>query len=149
MQVKFYEQVEDSLLKFAVIVSKSNGKWVFCKHRERDTYEVPGGHREEGETILGTAERELREETGAVLFDMKPVCVYSVTGKNRVNESGDETYGMLYFADIKRFEKELHSEMEKVRLFDGLPDALAYPQIQPLLIAEVQRREENLMPSFS
>lgn len=145
MQVKFYEQVEDSLLKFAVIVSKSNGKWVFCKHRERDTYEVPGGHREEGETILGTAERELREETGAVLFDMKPVCVYSVTGKNRVNESGDETYGMLYFADIKRFEKELHSEMEKVRLFDGLPDALTYPQIQPLLIAEVQRREENFI----
>lgn len=145
MQVKFYEQVEDSLLKFAVIVSKSCGKWVFCKHRERDTYEVPGGHREEGETILGTAERELREETGAVLFDMKPVCVYSVTGKNRVNESGDETYGMLYFADIKRFEKELHSEMEKVRLFNELPDALTYPQIQPLLIAEVQRREKNFI----
>ena len=52
---------------------------------------------------------------------------------------------MLYFADIKRFEKELHSEMEKVRLFNELPDALTYPQIQPLLIAEVQRREENFI----
>lgn len=40
-EVKFYESVDDSLLKFAVIIAKSGGKWVFCKHRERDTYELP------------------------------------------------------------------------------------------------------------
>ena len=45
MEVKFYKSVEDSLLKFAVIVAKHNGKWIFCKHKERSTYEVPGGHR--------------------------------------------------------------------------------------------------------
>ena len=66
MEVKFYDLVDDSLLKFAVIISKSNGKWVFCKHKERNTYEIPGGHREEGETIFETAKRELVEETGAV-----------------------------------------------------------------------------------
>ena len=48
MEVKFYDTVNDELLKFAVIISQSNGKWVFCKHKERDTYEVPGGHREAG-----------------------------------------------------------------------------------------------------
>ena len=42
LEVKFYDTVDDSLLKFAVIISQSNGKWVFCKHKERDTYEVPG-----------------------------------------------------------------------------------------------------------
>ena len=47
VEVKFYDSIIDELLKFAVIISKSNGKWVFCKHKERDTYEVPGGHREE------------------------------------------------------------------------------------------------------
>ena len=52
LEVKFYNSVEDSLLKFAVIISQSKGKWVFCKHKERDTYEVPGGHREDGESIL-------------------------------------------------------------------------------------------------
>lgn len=36
IQVNFYEQVEDSLLKFAVIIAKANGKLVFCKHKERD-----------------------------------------------------------------------------------------------------------------
>ena len=39
LEVKFYDTVDDSLLKFAVIISLSNGKWVFCKHKERDTYE--------------------------------------------------------------------------------------------------------------
>ena len=52
VEVKFYEHVEDAHLKFAVIIAKTNGKWLFCKHKERDTYEVPGGHRENGETIL-------------------------------------------------------------------------------------------------
>ncbi len=140
MHVHFYETADDTLLKFAVIVSKSNGKWVFCKHKERDTYEVPGGHRENGETILETAKRELYEETGAIAFDIKPVCVYSVTGKTRVNETGEESFGMLYYAEISAFEKELHSEMEQVLLLDELPGKWTYPQIQPLLIAEVQRR---------
>ncbi|MDO4340622.1 MAG: NUDIX domain-containing protein [Eubacteriales bacterium] len=140
MKVKFYENAEDSLLKFAVIVSKANGRWVFCKHKERNTYEVPGGHREDGETILETAKRELREETGAVDFEIKPVCVYSVTGKNRVNVTGEETYGMLYYAEIRKFTEELHSEMEKVVLFDVLPVKWTYPLIQPLLIDEYERR---------
>ena len=140
MHVHFYETADDTLLKFAVIVSKSNGKWVFCKHKERDTYEVPGGHRENGETILEAAKRELFEETGAIVFDIKPVCVYSVTGKKRVNETGEESFGMLYYAEISAFEKELHSEMEQVLLLDELPGKWTYPQIQPLLIAEVQRR---------
>lgn len=142
MKIKFYDDLDDKLIRFAVIVSKSNGKWVFCKHKERDTYEIPGGHRENGEEIEKTARRELQEETGANDFTIKPICVYSVTGKTRVNISGEETFGMLYFADIKGFDSELHSEMEKVVLFDELPDKWTYPLIQPLLIEEFERRME-------
>ena len=140
MKVNFYDKVDDSLLKFAVIISKSQGKLVFCKHKDRDTYEVPGGHREPEEAILDTAKRELQEETGAVEFSIVPVCVYSVTGKNRVNDTGEETYGMLYFAEITRFEKELHSEMEKVVFLDEVPTKMTYPLIQPLLIEEAKKR---------
>lgn len=134
LEVKFYDSVDDSLLKFAVIVSQSNGKWVFCKHKERDTYEVPGGHREAGESILETAKRELPEETGAIRFDMKPLCVYSVTGKNRVNDTGEESFGLLCYAEIAEFATELHSEMEKIVLLDGLTEEWTYPLIQPKLI---------------
>lgn len=141
VEVNFYEQIDDELLKFAVIIARTDGKWVFCKHKERDTYEVPGGHREAGENISETAKRELKEETGAIDFEIKPVCIYSVKGKTRVNENiDDETFGMLFIADIVSFEKELHSEMEKVIITENLVDNWTYPLIQPKLIEEAQKR---------
>ncbi|MBQ3513960.1 MAG: NUDIX domain-containing protein [Lachnospiraceae bacterium] len=141
VEVNFYEQVEDERLRFAVIISRTYGKWVFCKHKERDTFEVPGGHREIGETILETAVRELREETGAIDFNIEPVCVYSVKGKTRVNEKiDDENFGMLFVADIISFEKELHSEIEKIVITDSLVDNWTYPEIQPKLLEEAKKR---------
>lgn len=141
VEVNFYEKVADELLRFAVIIAKTDGKWVFCKHKERDTYEVPGGHRETGETIFETAGRELREETGAVEFKLEPVCIYSVKGKTRINEHvDDESFGMLYVADITAFESELHSEIEKVLITDNLVENWTYPLIQPKLLEEAKRR---------
>lgn len=140
VEVKFYDNVDDSLLKFAVIIAKTKGNWVFCKHKERDTFEVPGGHREDGENILETARRELQEETGAVSYDIKPICVYSVKGKTRVNENiKEESFGMLYYADIVSFE-ELHSEIETILITDRLVDSWTYPLIQPKLIEEAKKR---------
>lgn len=140
VEVKFYDEIDDALLKFAVIIAKTDGRWIFCKHKERDTYEVPGGHREAGENILDTAKRELREETGAIDFDIKPVCVYSVKGKTRVNEDiNDETFGMLFVADVFSFE-EIHSEIEKIILCERLVDDWTYPFIQPKLIEEAKER---------
>ncbi len=135
-EVKFYDTVEDELLKFAVIISKSNGKWVFCKHKERNTFEFPGGHRENKEDIFDTAKRELYEETGATEFTIKPICVYSVTTDKNFN--GEETFGMLYYAEITDFEKELHSEIERIILTDDLVDNWTYPEIQPKLLQKAK-----------
>ena len=139
MEVRFYETVEDSKLKFAVILARHDGKWVLCKHRERDTYEAPGGHREPGETIDEAARRELYEETGAVEYEIEPLCVYSVT-----DETGEETFGMLYAAEVTLFEGELHSEIERIELFEELPDNWTYPLIQPLLVKEYLRRKGEI-----
>ena len=144
IEVKFYDSINDELLKFAVIVSKHKGKWVLCKHKERDTYEIPGGHREENESIINTAKRELAEETGALIFSISPICVYSVTGKNRVNQSGEETFGMLFFAEIESFSDEMHSEIEYIKLFDELPKEWTYPLIQPRLIQEYIKRSQQI-----
>lgn len=138
MSVSFYEAVEDSLLKFAVIVAKTNGKWVFCKHNNRDTLEIPGGHREPNENIIDTAKRELIEETGAIDFDLKPICVYSVIERDNFN--GEETFGLLCYADIKSF-GEINSEIERIIITDELPTNWTYPTIQPYLLAELEKRK--------
>ena len=141
IEVKFYEEVADELLEFAVIVSRYQDKWVYCKHRERDTLEVPGGHREEGEDIFDTAERELYEETGALGFKLKDMGIYSVINK------GKETFGRLYFANIEEFTDLPPSEIEKVVLCEEMPKALTYPLIHPKLVDYVRQKlkEEYLL----
>ncbi|WP_337531072.1 NUDIX domain-containing protein, partial [Zhenhengia sp.] len=141
IEVKFYEEVPDELLEFAVIVSRYQDKWVYCKHRERDTLEVPGGHREEGEDIFDTAERELYEETGALGFKLKDMGIYSVINK------GKETFGRLYFANIEEFTDLPPSEIEKVVLCEEMPKALTYPLIHPKLVDYVRQKlkEEYLL----
>lgn len=137
VEVRFYDEIDDRLLKFAVIIAKTEGKWVFCKHRERETYEIAGGHREKGEHILDTAKRELYEETGALEYSIQPICVYSVIASD---QSDEVSYGMLYFADIQSFENELHCEIEKIIITKQLIKHWTYPLIQPKLIEEARRR---------
>ena len=64
--------------------------------------------------------------------------MYSVTALDSFH--GEETFGMLYYADIFSFEKELHSEIEKIILTDQPVSEWTYPLIQPKMIEEACRR---------
>lgn len=134
--VRFYEEAPAHVRqKYAVIVAQYEGKLLWCRHRDRDTWEVPGGHIEEGETALEAAARELQEETGATDFALTPVCWYQL----HFDDGGVGSASLLCVADIHSF-GELHSEIAEVRTFDEMPSALTYPKIQPFLLAEVVRR---------
>ncbi len=138
IKVDFPSKVDDKLLRFAVIMARCQGRYVFVKHRERDTLEIPGGHREAGESIEQTARRELYEETGAKEYTLKEICPYSV------EKDGAVDYGMLYFAEITELSELPQSEIESVTLLSCPPKEekkWTYPTIQPILFEKAMDTE--------
>ena len=142
MKHAFYylDSANESKLEFAVISAIYNGKWVYVRHKDRKTWEIAGGHREQGETIEETAKRELFEETGCTNVDLIPICDYSM------DDSVTKTFGRLYFGRIKEMGQLPVSEIAEIKLFDNLPESLTYSEIQPKLyektLAFVQDYEE-------
>ena len=120
--------------QFIVVFSRYNDKWLYCRAKERDTYEAAGGHIEEGETTLEAAKRELYEETGAVKFDIEAVFDYTVKRKEGL------TYGQVFLAQIHELGNMPDFEMAEVKLFESIPERMRFPQILPVLYRELQSR---------
>lgn len=132
--VRFYDidEIEKDKLKYVVIAAQYQDKWIVVKHKERSTWEIPGGHIEKFEESNEAAKRELFEETGAKDFEIIPVAIYSVS---RIDE--EESFGQLYYAKIKEIGELPESEIEQVEFVDKLPEDLTYPLIQPILFDKV------------
>ena len=126
---------------FADVVAFYEGKWLFSKHKERTTWETQGGHIETGETPLEAAKRELFEESGATDFEIEPLCDYWVSGDlNGVRIQGNS---QVFFARVHALgDIPQQSEMEKICLFDSLPDNLTYleltNEILPIVLKKLQ-----------
>ena len=117
-ETSFYplDTVDEKELKYAVLCARYQGQWIFCRHKERQTWELPGGHVEPGETPPEAARRELYEETGAVDANILPVTLYKLFD-----------YGLLCFADVKTLSPiPDSSEIAEIQLCDTIPMELTY-----------------------
>jgi len=117
--------------KYVVVLSTCYGKLMLSRHRHRTTWETQGGHVEPGETPMQAAKRELYEESGALRYDMRPLCDYWAGDET----TGEGATGMVFHAEIHELGELPDSEMAEVRLFDGLPAELTYPAITPEIYA--------------
>lgn len=116
---------------YVVFCCRCDGQWLFVRHRDRQTWEIPGGHLEPGETTEEACMREIREETGATSFTISKICDYTVE-----NEAGFAS-GRLFLADILERNTKLEHEIAEIMLLDQLPEQLTYPEIQPKLMQKM------------
>ena len=119
--------IDESKLILVIIAAREMGKWVFVRHRDRHTWEMPAGHIEVGENAEEAAGRELREETGTRNATLEHLCDYQVTVKGKTES------GRLYGAEVLERGTLLEHEIGEVRLASSLPSSLTYPEVQSIL----------------
>lgn len=132
MTLRFPDQAEDRLLRFAVIAARSGGGWVYCRHRKRRTWELPGGHREPGESIEETAAGSCMRKREPQDFRLYPIGAYAAA------DNQGESQGMLYFANIAAFGPLPGLEIGEITLAERIPGEWTYPAIQPFLLQRVR-----------
>ena len=134
MEIRFYDQALDRDLSIVVVAARMGEEWLLCRHRERSTWEFPGGHREPGEDVYETARRELWEETGVTDCQLEPVTAYGL-----FQEGEAPIFGALFFAQIReKGPRPEGFEIGEDRCMGELPEELTYPEIQPALMEQVQ-----------
>ncbi|MBZ4663605.1 MAG: hydrolase [Caloramator sp.] len=133
MKVTFFKlgSIKDDSFNYVYIFATFNNKWVFVREKGKYTWEMPVGHKEKFETVDEAAKRELFEETGAIDYNIEPICDYSVTLNKKT------TYSRLFYAEIKKIGSLPESEIEEVGFFIKTPDNLTYPEVHKILYEKV------------
>ena len=132
MIVKTAELGELNNYSFVVIFCRYQDMWLYCRAKDRDTFETAGGHIESGETPLEAAKRELYEETGALRYDITPTFDYSVL------KNSEYTTGQVYLAHIEEIGELPGYEIAETKLFNAVPEKMRFPEILPMLYKKMQ-----------
>ena len=109
-------------IEFVVIFTRYHGKWVYCWHKRRESYEHPGGHVEQGETPLQAAKRELYEETGIRDCRILPLWDYEYIWEDRKGRNN----GRVFYAEVFSLGELPESEMDRIEFFDTVPENYTY-----------------------
>ncbi len=108
-------------------------EWIFVRHRDRKSWEMPAGHIEQGESADQAAVRELFEEAGVVRSSIVHICDYSVLVREK------KGYGRLYGAIVEELDPHLEYEIDELLFTAELPGTLTYPEVQSILFKRAEK----------
>jgi len=125
------------LVGATVMVIDQQGRILLHHRMDDQSWDLPGGYMEIGETIEETARRETREETGLEVGALSLFSILSGSNLFFTYPNGDQVYPVGPVYVTHEFHGTLHAdddEGDDVRFFpmDCLPGAI-YPPIRKLV----------------
>ncbi len=126
--VEFYRDIQNIKAKYAVIVARYDGKWIYTRKADSNSYEIPGGEIGKEETPEQAANRFLTAFTGAKKYDLNKVEYFNI-----------DAFGVLFFAEVyEMVEIPESKEKREIKLSELFEENLTYPQIEKELVKKVQ-----------
>ena len=121
-----------------VLIENEKGEVLLQKRSDTREWCVPGGALEPGETYIEAATRELSEEVGIKVSDLKLFGLYSGADREIHYPNGDVVYSLSVIFITRSFTGEISdsdSEVLEHRFFDknSIPKDLFYPDARPIL----------------
>lgn len=121
-----------------VLVENREGKVLLQKRSDTGEWCVPGGALELGETYAEAATREVREEVGIEVSNLKLFGLYSGDDRMIHYPNGDKVYSLSVIFTTRNYSGEISdsdSEVLEHRFFsrEEIPDDLFIPDARPIL----------------
>ena len=121
-----------------VLIENEKGEVLLQKRSDTGDWCVPGGALEPGETYIEAATRELSEEVGIKVSDLKLFGLYSGEDREIHYPNGDVVYSLSVIFITRSFTGEISdsdSEVLEHRFFgkNSIPKDLFYPDARPIL----------------
>ena len=121
-----------------VLIENEKGQVLLQKRSDTGEWCVPGGALEPGETYIEAASRELFEEVGVKVSDLKLFGLYSGDDRRIHYPNGDIVYSLSVIFTTKNYSGDISdsdAEVIEHRFFDrdNIPKELFAPDARPIL----------------
>lgn len=118
-------------IEYVVVFASYNNEFILVRHKDRKTWEFPGGKIEKGESAKTAAKRELFEETGALDFNLRE------SGYFNVIIDGKNSYGKVFKSTVKLLGNLPNSEIAEIKFTKNLKYKLTHEKIYEVLLNNI------------